>query len=571
LLRDADERALSKRLLIALVLLTVVLYGRDLTRSTGFSGDSFHHLMNGIFIFDALHEPRRALADPLAYATNYYRHFPAVNLGYYMPVFPAIQAALMMVFGVSPVTGQLAVLLMAVVLTLFSFAWFRLRFDPWWAAGATVLLMSTPQLVFWGRDIMLELPVLAFMVGSMWLFERLIRSERPTWSVALGWALLTTLALWTKQQSLLLLGAFGLSILATSRRRRLMYPPFVVAGVIVALSASLLVALHLHLGGQAVGETIGHEWEGVASRFAPRRWSYYIRALGLPAITEGPTPSTILPVPTLIAAMLGLVWVFLRRETYVLSLLTWGAVFYVMHTFNVAVDVRYACLWVPPFAALAAIGLRHLQLRLPLTGRYAGRLAGLSLGAVLMIALVGYSILRGLAVKVPQVPSAYQRVADDLRDRMPPFNALTLLSDRPGRAAVCYRLAVEERRGTADIYSFGRILRAEQVIPRGPGGPPDPTVIAESLRLWNVKYLLIEKPTIEYRRVGVAIDNVLKLGEFKEVSSYPIRLSYKTVFPQRTLSLYERIGPFTFDPAAPPPDIRTSRVPIPASLPEPNH
>ena len=147
MLRDADERALSRRLVIALVLLTVVLYGRDLTRSTGFSGDSFHHLMNGIFIFDALHEPRRALADPLAYATNYYQHYPAVNLGYYMPVFPAIEAAFMMVFGVSPATGQTAVLFMAVVLTLFSFAWFRLRFDPWWAAGATVLLMSTPQLV----------------------------------------------------------------------------------------------------------------------------------------------------------------------------------------------------------------------------------------------------------------------------------------------------------------------------------------------------------------------------------------------------------------------------------------
>jgi len=350
-----------------------------------------------------------------------------------------------------------------------------------------------------------------------------------------------------------------------------MHPPFVVAGVIVALAASLLVALHLPLGGQAVGETVGHEWQGVASRFAPRRWFYYIRALGLPAITEGPMPSTILPVPTLIAAMLGLVWVFLRRETYVLSLLTWGAVFYVMHTFNVAVDVRYACLWVPPFAALAAIGLRHLQIRLPVTGRYAGSLAGLSLGAVLMIVLVGYSILRGLAVEVPQIPSAYQRAAADLRDRMPPFNGLTSLSDRPGRAAVCYRLAVEERRGMADIYSFGRIVRAEQAMKREHGRLPDASAVAESLRRWNVKYLLIEKPTSEYPRVGVVIDDVLKLGEFKEVSSYPIRLPYKTVFPHRTLTLYERIGPFPFDPAAPLPHVRTTRVPIPASLPGPNH
>jgi Dolichyl-phosphate-mannose-protein mannosyltransferase len=210
---DGDERTRVRRLAFPLVLFTLVVYGRAFVHSRGAFGDAFHHLMNGIFVFDLLREPAAALSDPLGYATSYYRHFPAMSIGYYPPVFPVIEAALMGVFGVSATTGQLTVLLMAVPLALFSFAWFRLRADPWTAAGGAALLVTAPSLVYWGRDIMLEVPVVAFMVGALWLFERLLASDRPSWALAVGWAALAALAMWTKQHAVFLVGVFALSAL----------------------------------------------------------------------------------------------------------------------------------------------------------------------------------------------------------------------------------------------------------------------------------------------------------------------------------------------------------------------
>ena len=193
--QDSVSRATRVALIAVMIGATLVLYGRGLTQSAGDYGDAIHHLMNGIFVHDALADPAHAMTHPIEYGFRYYRYFPAVNIGYYPPVFPLLSGILMLVFGVSGTTGQLTVLLLAVALTLFSFAWFRLRLETWWAAGATLLLMSTPLLVYWGRDIMLEIPSLAFMTGAVWAFERLLRVDRPGWRDALMWAVLTKIGI----------------------------------------------------------------------------------------------------------------------------------------------------------------------------------------------------------------------------------------------------------------------------------------------------------------------------------------------------------------------------------------
>jgi len=139
--QDCVSRTTRVALIAVLIGATLVLYGRGLTQSAGGYGDAVHHLMNGIFVHDALADPARSMAHPIEYGFRYYRYFPAVNIGYYPTVFPLLSGILMLVFGVSGTTGQLTVLLLAVALTLFSFEWFRLRLETWWAAGATVLLI----------------------------------------------------------------------------------------------------------------------------------------------------------------------------------------------------------------------------------------------------------------------------------------------------------------------------------------------------------------------------------------------------------------------------------------------
>lgn len=537
-------------LAVGLVLLTVVLYGRDLAHSRGEFGDSFHHLINGIFVYDALHEPLRSLSDPWAFGHQYYLSYPAISIGYYMPAFPMMEAGLMSVFGVSPAVGQATVLLHAVMLTLCAFAWFRLRLDVGWAAGATVALISTPLLVQWGRDIMLEIPMLAYATASVLFLERLLRSERFRWSDALLWALTASLAFWVKQHALMLVGVFGLTVVAARRWRVFISPPFLTASALIAIAAAGVMFATASMGGDAVGHTIGFNKAHALDRMNLDQWTYYVREL-----------PNIAGWPTVLLAALGLFLALRERRKSLTPVLAWVICFYVMHSYFKAQSVRYACLWLPPIFLLATGGVQYLG-RLLAGGD--GRRAGI-FGAGLLVVFAGAELVRGARVPAPYVAPAYQRAADDLCEVLSPYSCLTFFPDRPGRAAVCFRLAVEQRRSRErGIHAFGRILRAGQVLRNWRERWDDAHALAADLAEWNVKYILTESPQRMDARgqdgqTSAALEAVLALGEFRPLRRYAV-VRKRDPLIRRTVTLYERIKPLEFNPDAHPP-IRTGRVP----------
>lgn len=559
--QDSVSRATRAALTAVIVGATLFLYGRDLTQSAGGYGDAIHHLMNGIFFHDVLADPARSMAHPIEYGFQYYRHFPAVNIGYYPPVFPLLSGILMLVFGVSGTTGQLTVLLLAVALALFSFEWFRLRLETWWAAGATLLLMSTPLLVYWGRDIMLEIPSLAFMTGAVWAFERLLRVDRPSRRDAFMWAALTSAALWTKQTTIIVLVIYVVASVSARRWGHLRQPAVIVAVVFVTAAALALVAVTLALGGANAAQVVGGDFYPV-NRFALQRWLVY--PLWLPAVMGW---------PVLIAAGLGAVVLVARRAQapgWASTVLGWIATFYLVHSYFFGREPRYASLWLTPFCALAVLGLRALPFALPIPRR--GSIIRVPVGALLLVGLIAYTVGRTAAVGQPYVSDAYQRASADLRDRLAPFTCLTFLPDRPGRSALSYRLAIEERGNRdRDIFSFGRIVRATQVLSGWRRRWPDFQAMDRALKEWNVKYILTETPRPGRfdPEIAEAVDGILRLGDFREVGRYPVlRIDSARPFgvgvgrlPTRTLSLYERVSPMTFNPEGAVP-VRTHRIRI---------
>ena len=527
---------------LALVILTVILYGRGMTQSKGAFGDAFHHLMNGIFVLDAASDPVSSLSDPLAFGIDYYQHFPAVNIGYYPPFFPIMEAGVMSVVGVSPVAGQLTVLILAVAMALLAFAWLRLRFDPWWAMGTVVVLISTPLLVTWGKDIMLEVPTLAFMLGGMWGFERILRADKPSWSSVCLWALFSILALWTKQHAILILGVFGAGLITTGRWRHYIHPRVFVGGVAILLALGGIIKMTLSVGGAAVGHTLGHNRQHVADRFNVEQWTFYLR--NLPEFVTW---------PTLILAGVGLVFVLRRRVPYASLLLLWLASFYVMHSYFKGQTARYACLWLPPFFVLAASALKQIPWRIPLRVWPARMPNGLPVGGVVLTLWAGFSIATAATIAQPPVPDAYQHAAGDLRDRLSPFTCMTFFPDHPGRMSVCYRLAIEDdtRRPRA-VNSYGRIVRAGQVLANWRDQWSSAAELDASLKRWNVKYIATEVPRpidVGARDDVVAsgVEAVLALGTYRVVRNWPVYWAGHSV-DERTLLLYERVEPMTFNP-----------------------
>ena len=540
----------------ALVLLTILLYGRDLMHSVGSYGDSFHHLMNGIFVFDAARHAGESLADPMGFAEAYYRRFPAVNIGYYPPVFYITEAALMAVFGVSSATGQLAVLLMAVLMALFAYAWLRLRLSVAWAGAGAALIVSSPWLVRWGRDIMLEVPVVAWMLGAIWAFERLLRCEKPTWRGAMLWAFLTCLALGTKQQSILLLGVFFIAALVTGRWRLLRFTPLLVAVSLVAAAAIALIIGTLALGGAAVAHTIGPTTQHAISRWNLSHWTYY------PALLPESAGW-----PLLVAALLGLAVVLWRRETYLSPIMAWIAVFYVMHSYFKARDERYCALWLPPFFGLAVIGLARLAAAW--RDSNAPRQLGRVMASAAMLLLLSVNVFEAAADPLPIVPSAYQRVAQDLCEGLSPFACVSFLPDRPGRLVVCYRLAIEQRRDAEhDVDDFGTMLRAGQILRGWQDRWADAAAVGDQLDEWGVKYLVTEHPRPLYveeddpmagdPEVSAVIESLISSGRYRPVRSYAVSMPGRH-FPRRTLTTYQRTKALTYNPTAVP-ELRPKRI-----------
>ena len=553
---DPRDRRATRWLRLGLIMLTLVLYGRDWTLSRGAYGDSFHHLINGVFIHDVLIHPRDFLADPVAFGAQYYLHYPAVSLGYYMPGFAAIEAVLMLMFGVSAATGQLAVLLCAVLMAVFAFEWFRLRFGHWWSAGGTVILMSMPQLVYWGRDIMLEIPMMAFVMGAIWMFEKLARDPRPAWRAAIVWGLLTAAACLIKQNALMLLGVYFISTIAMRRWGHLRFGSIWAGVLICVVAAALVVAITFALGGDAVGHSVGFTKQHVLDRFNIDQWTYYLRIL----------PKRV-GYLTLILAGIGLIGAFQTRDRYVWPSVMWIVCFYVMHSYFKAQSARYACLWLPPFCMLGLMGLRsvcHGFQHPPGSGRRSARWIG-----VAMLMIYASTMLAHTVNLVPYiVSSAYQRAADDLSERLGPFTCMTFFPDRPGRIAVCYRLAVEERhRQTGeDIYAFGRILRAKQVLTGWRDRWQTVETVTDKLKLWNVKFILTETPRSMDAHAGdteihAIMRGIIATGDFQPIRTYQVLLDPVYRYPKRTLTLYERVGPLDYHPGAIPP-VHTGRIPL---------
>ncbi len=587
------EPSWSRWALPLLILLTLVLYGARITEAQGKYGDAVHHLMNALFMHDALREFPSAAQDPVGFGMRYYAHFPAVNLGYYPPVFPGLAALVMLALGPTAQSAQLTVMGMAVLLACVSFAWFRMHMEKHWAAGASVLLMANPLLVYWGRDIMLEIPATALVTTAVLLFERLLRQPRPTWSTAIPWALVTSLAMWTKQPAIMLVGVFGLSLLWSGRLRAFLKAPGLAAFSIVALSAAGIVAMTYLVGGQNVSQSLGSSASHAVTHFNDRQWTRYL--YWLPRIVGG--------WPTLVAAGLGVVAVLRLRLSGRYTILSWVLGFYLLHSFFRAQEPRYACMWMPPLCALAVLGLRHLAALLPGTAGNARLAAGVG-GTILALIATG-KMVRASQVTVQGVSTAYERASADLRDNLGPFTCLTYIADFPGRAAVSFRLALEERRLAAsvekhtllphqpgrkppdyeydffslrgserDIYSFGRILRAEQVLRDWKLRYPSVEAVDAALVEWNVKYILTETArhleTPDDRQVAEVLDAIVTGPTFKLLRSYPVVVQYPSHrLPYRTLQLYERTSPLTYNPGARPP-VRPSRVKVQVTRPVPS-
>jgi len=384
------SRELHDRIgIFALAILSALMYWLLPKAGDIWWSDASRHALDGAFLYDLA----RALPfrHPVQFALDYYRQYPALAIGFYPPLFSLALAGYYAIFGVSEASA-----LACEMTFFFLLAWGVFRLSRRWlgptaAFAATLLQIGAPGLLFWGRQIMLDIPAYALLIWAAVYFLRYLETSesRPLYTAVI----LAAAAIYTKYNSAFFVGVFALTLLiargrkAISDRQLWRATGFAVVLVIPAVTIFLVLA-RFNLAQAANGSLSGSS----DSLF------YYLDAL--PQIMSW---STVLLALSYSVGSVYLPSLRLQRSDGVF-LVTWLIVGFVFYTAIAVKDPRHIIFVTYPIA-LAPILLIE---RLPISAAWGRRFAGLALGLVTFT----FSLLEGPAPFVAGPKSAAISVAE---------------------------------------------------------------------------------------------------------------------------------------------------------------
>ena len=235
--------------------------------------DAPRHALNGAFIKDLI---ATMPAHPAAWAMQYYVKYPALTILFYPPLFYVILAPFYALFGVSHATAIGVELLHYFALAFGLYVLSRRWVSPLVAIGVGLSVMAAPGIALWGRQVMLEVPSVAFAIWAAVALESYLGDGRaPRLYLA---AFLLLCATYTKITTIFLFPVFALVLLVAEgpkvlRERRTW---LVVALTIIGLIP--VVLLTIKFGGANVQSVTGIP-DAAVSRDSIAGWIWYARQM----------------------------------------------------------------------------------------------------------------------------------------------------------------------------------------------------------------------------------------------------------------------------------------------------
>ncbi len=189
------------------------------------------HYVSGLLIRDYLIEgfPN----SPLRFAGEYYSRIPAFAIGYWPPVFYAVEGGWMLAFGSSRgavlgLIGCVAALAAALI-----FASTRPLIGAFGALGLGFLFLMSPIVRWSSGAVMVDLPVTLLAFAAALAYSRYLDTEKTRWSIA--FAVIASLTILTKSNGAFLGLLPPLAILLTRKWRLLRSLSFWIAPFVVVL------------------------------------------------------------------------------------------------------------------------------------------------------------------------------------------------------------------------------------------------------------------------------------------------------------------------------------------------
>jgi len=405
----------------ALTLVVGVLFLQAPTGGDFYWSDAPRHALNGAFVKDFV--GAFPIHDPVEFAERYYVQYPALTVLFYPPLFYFLLAPAYAVFGVSHETALAVVLLHYIAFAIGSYYLFRNWLTPGVAVAGAAALAASPEIAFWGRQVMLEVPAFAFAIWSAVYFVGYLR-ERAIWLLYAAAALLT-LAIYTKVSVAFLAPVYAIVLIYLRGTALFRDRHTYLTGTLALVSLLPLTIITLEFGQANVQSAVGIA-DAQVSRLSIAGWTWYAAQL----------PNQLGPVTALAVVLGAAALVYWRKRISVVpsELLFLGLWFVVGYGFFSSIDLkeaRHSVFILPPLIAVALLPL----------SLFAPWRVGLGAALAIAVATIGGTMLYYPVLRVGGFAEAAARIA-----KLAPADGVVLFSGYRDGSFVFNMRTHEERR-----------------------------------------------------------------------------------------------------------------------------
>lgn len=299
--------------------------------------------------------------DPTGFAYDYYAQYPALTILFYPPLFYAISVPFYWLLGVSHNTALVVVLIHYIAFALGTWRLFRFFLSPWQAVAAASILAAAPEIAFWGRQVMLEVPAFAFLIWACVYFVEFRRKKRPVF-LYLATSLLV-LSIYTKISVAFMAIAWAAILLVENRAALLREKHIWATALLATLALIPLVVLTINFGQVNVQSALNMP-DAATSRTSLSNWLWYLKQLpdqlGWPVVL----------IAAMGVAVIGAHHLRLIRAADSASgnwdplfWALWGAVGYVFFSLIDLKEARHSIFVLPPIVMLTCAFLVWLRKR----------------------------------------------------------------------------------------------------------------------------------------------------------------------------------------------------------------
>ncbi|HTI78812.1 MAG TPA: glycosyltransferase family 39 protein [Acetobacteraceae bacterium] len=394
--------------------------------------DAPRHALNGAFVKDMV---AAMPAHPSAWAMQYYVKYPALTILFYPPLFYLFLAPFYALFGVSHVTALVVELLHYSALAFGLYVLARRWVSPLTALAVGLSAMAAPGIALWGRQVMLEVPSVAFAVWSAVLLESHLASGRSSRLYLAVFLLLC--ATYIKITTIFLFPVFALVLIVAQGRQVLRNRQMWLAVAFAIIGLLPIAALTLKFGRANVQSLTGIPDARVA-RDSIAGWIWYARQmpwqLGWPLLVLAAAA-----VPLGFAGRLS-------RRLNPADLTLLGGWIVEGYLFLSAIDLkeaRHALVFLPMVLVAAGLGLDAL-------------LPARAAGVALMVLVTGTGVYTWRDAPTPFV-DGYREAAEWIA-REAPKNAVVVFSGKRDGSFIFNMRTIEARRDISIIRSDKLLL-----------------------------------------------------------------------------------------------------------------